>query len=118
MKAFIFFLMLLSCSIALASSHHPQEIIKKAQKNEPGKIIYGHFCANCHNKRPKISLGAPRFRLKEDWQQRLEQPRDDLLVHLYEGRGLMPARGGCFECSDKDLLQALEYMLPKKNNIS
>jgi len=37
-----------------------------------------------------------------------------LLEHTSEGFGAMPARGGCFECTDEQLELAILAMLPKK----
>jgi len=36
---------------------------------------------------------------------------DTLLKMTIQGVGAMPARGGCFECSDGQLKEAIIYML-------
>lgn len=97
-----------------ADSHRPQEFLRSISgtKNE-GAQIYHHFCANCHASKPLIPVGAPRIGEKSDWQARLNQGMNVLFQHTDEGFNAMPARGGCFECTDKQLLLAIAYMLPK-----
>ncbi|MGL5741685.1 MAG: c-type cytochrome [Legionella sp.] len=98
-----------------AESHHPQEFLQSinGSKNE-GEQIYTHFCVNCHAKKPLIPIGAPRIGEEEDWKERLKQGMNSLFKHTNEGVNLMPARGGCFECSDKQLMLAIEFMLTKR----
>jgi cytochrome c5 len=100
---------------SFANSHHPEEFLNSIidTKNE-GEQIYNHFCVNCHAKKPLISLGAPRIGEKEDWSIRLKQNMKILFKHTDEGINAMPARGGCFECTDKQLLLAIIFMLPKQ----
>jgi cytochrome c5 len=38
---------------------------------------------------------------------------DALFQHTDEGLNAMPSRGGCFECSDKQLMLAIRAMLPE-----
>lgn len=97
-----------------AESHHPQEFLKKISgtKTEGAQIVQ-HYCAMCHAKNPLIQLGAPTIGDKDAWRLRIKQGIDVLLKHTDEGLNAMPARGGCFECSDKQLLLAIDAMLPK-----
>lgn len=98
-----------------AESHHPQEFLHSISgtPNE-GEQIYKHFCVNCHAPKPLIPLGAPRIGDETDWKERLKQGITILFKHSNEGVKAMPPRGGCFECTDKQLLLAIEFMLPKK----
>lgn len=107
------FLFLLNFQVK-ASSHHPQEFLHslRGSKTE-GKQIYTHFCANCHASRALIPLGAPRIGEDMDWKFRLKQGMDVLFKHTDEGFNAMPARGGCFECTDKQLMLTILFMLPK-----
>lgn len=100
---------------AYAESHHPQEFLQSisGSKNE-GKKIYNHFCVNCHAIKPKIPVGAPRIGLGADWNLRLKQGMKLIFKNTDEGLNAMPPRGGCFECTDKQLLLAIDYMLPPK----
>lgn len=92
--------------------HHPQQFIAslKGDKNA-GQKIYQHYCALCHAKNPRIPLGAPRKGIKADWQQRSKKGIDGLLKSIDGGLGAMPARGGCFECSDELLKKSIVYLL-------
>lgn len=98
---------------AYADSHHPQEFLQSisGSKNE-GEQIYTHFCVNCHAAKPLIPLGAPRIGEEGDWKIRLKQGMDLLFKHTDEGLNAMPPRGGCFECTDKQLMLAISFMLP------
>lgn len=101
-------------TIALAASHHPQDFLKSiaGSKNEGAEIVK-HYCAMCHAEKPLIQLGAPRLGHRSDWEPRLQQGMDIILKHTDEGLNAMPARGGCFECTDKQLLLAIEALLPE-----
>ncbi|WP_035919023.1 c-type cytochrome [Legionella fairfieldensis] len=111
---FISLLIGLPFSFALAQTHRPQEFLDsiRRSKNE-GEQIVQHFCANCHALKPVIELGAPKTGQKKDWEIRVKQGLNTLLDHTKEGFNAMPARGGCFECSDEQLLLAILAMLPQ-----
>lgn len=101
------------CICSYSASHRPEELLQsiKGQPNEGGKIVE-HFCASCHAVKPLISVGAPRMGKKEDWEYRFKQGFNQLFQHTEEGLNTMPPRGGCFECSDEQLMLAIEAMLP------
>lgn len=112
----VFFLCIVLSVISVhAESHHPQDFLKSISgTKEEGEQIYNHFCINCHSKKPLISLGAPRLGEESDWKIRLKQGFKVLFQHTDEGLNGMPPRGGCFECSDKQLVLAILVMLPKQ----
>lgn len=99
-----------------ADSHHPQEFLKtiRGTTNE-GEQIYKHYCANCHAQTPLIPLGAPRIGEKSEWMLRVKQGVDVLFKHTDEGLNAMPARGGCFECTDEQLILAIMEIVPKED---
>lgn len=100
---------------AQANTHRPQDFLQKISgSKDEGEQIYAHYCANCHALKPLIPLGAPRIGVLEDWQVRLKQGAEQLIKHSDEGLNAMPPRGGCFECTDKQLLLAIIILLPKK----
>lgn len=115
MKVYINMLYLVCATLAypgLCATHHPQDFLDSVSgSNQEAEQIVKHFCATCHAPHPMIPLGAPRIGVPSDWQPRLKQGMDILLKHTNEGFGLMPARGGCFECSDQQLRMAIQYML-------
>lgn len=101
--------------LTFAATHHPQQFLDKIKLTEhEGLAIFEHFCANCHAKKPVIQLGAPRIGEYEDWQPRIKKGIDVILQHTNEGFQAMPARGGCFECTDEQLVLAVLAMLPNK----
>jgi cytochrome c5 len=98
-----------------ATSHHPQDFLASVSGSQnEGEQIYKHFCVTCHAQKPLIALGAPRVHEEKDWAIRLKQDIGMLFMHTTEGLNAMPPRGGCFECSDEQLILALVAMLPIK----
>lgn len=102
-----------------ASTHHPQDFLTqiKGSKDE-GMQIYTHFCSTCHASKPLIALGAPRFREESDWDARLKQDIKVLFKHTEEGINAMPPRGGCFECTNEQLVLSIVEMVPLKSKTS
>lgn len=116
LRHIIFFWMLLCHTISLfAASHHPQEFLKGIEHSpNAAEKIYQHFCENCHAEHPLIPLGAPRLGDKKAWKSRVSVGKKTLVEHTLNGYGLMPARGGCFECSDAQLEAVVDWILSKK----
>jgi len=112
----IFFLLtLLHLTMPVYSGHHPQKFLKSiAGSKDEGNQIVQHFCISCHGSKPLIPLGAPRMKSEEDWKLRAKQGLNLLFTHTSEGINAMPPRGGCFECSDHQLLLAIYELLPEK----
>lgn len=76
-----------------------------------GQEIYEKHCIICH--RDGVA-GAPRFAQEADWNARMAQRNiEELVTSAIHGINAMPAKGTCGECSDDDIKQAIEYMLPK-----
>lgn len=97
--------------------HHPEAALQAIAKDKrPGEKIYQSYCANCHALKPMIPVGAPRIGVKAEWQPRLKKGMKTLFKNAALGINNMPARGGCFECSDELLQAAIDYMLPKKKD--
>ena len=75
----------------------------------PGKAVYERFCFSCH---AAGVAGAPRAGDAEAWAARLATGREQMLQSTIAGMDPgMPARGLCFDCSDDDLADAIDYML-------
>ena len=92
--------------------HHPVSFVAQI-KGDPraGEKIYKEFCASCHSTEPAINVNAPRIDERKIWNQYKKRGIDVLLQTTITGVGAMPARGGCFECSDAQLREAIEYIL-------
>ena len=113
-KSIITTLACLFTSTIWAASHHPQDFLKEiAGSKTEGTQLVQHYCAMCHAEKPMIQLGAPTIGQHAAWDPRFKQGIDSLLKHSEEGFNAMPARGGCFECSDKQLMLAILAMLPE-----
>lgn len=96
-----------------AASHHPQTFLAQVHGSaHEGEQIVQHYCALCHAATPQIPIGAPRMHVQEDWAWRIKAGLQQLFQHTSEGYQAMPARGGCLECSDEQLLLAIKAMLP------
>lgn len=113
LKVMITFFLLFFTLCVQSASHHPQDFLTAIKgKPDEGSQIVQHFCATCHAEKPLISLNAPVIGNEKDWELRIKKGLPQLILHLSEGFGAMPARGGCFECSDKQLELALFALLP------
>lgn len=99
-----------------AAIHRPQDFLNAvAGKVDEGEKIVGHFCAVCHALKPQIPMGAPRQGIASDWNGRVKEGLEILLKNTEAGLNGMPARGGCFECSDEQLVKAIVALVPNKN---
>lgn len=86
-------------------------------KGDPhaGKKIYNEFCSACHANPPVVGVSAPLLGDRRRWQQLSTQGMDTLYSVVASGAGAMPARGGCFECSDAELRLAMVYLLEQSH---
>jgi cytochrome c5 len=92
--------------------HYPTVFVKKLIGDpQAGKKIFKEFCETCHGQPPLIDVNAPRIGDKNTWEIKRKQGIMTLLKITANGAGAMPARGGCFECSDAQLREAIKYML-------
>lgn len=108
-------LLLLLSTTLWGASHHPQDFLKEVRGlPDEGQQIANHYCANCHATRPLIELGAPKIGQASDWEPRLKAGLELLFQQADAGINAMPARGGCFECSDEQLKLAILALLPEK----
>jgi cytochrome c5 len=96
----------------IKTSHSPVTFVSQL-KGDPdaGRKIFKEFCASCHSQQPLIDVPAPRIGDKKAWGKLRKIGIDNLLKITTSGVAAMPARGGCFECSDDQLRQAIQYIL-------
>jgi cytochrome c5 len=92
--------------------HYPALFVKQL-KGDPraGEKVFKEFCSACHAKEPTIDVHAPLVSDTKTWQYRAKMGMPTLLKITINGKGAMPARGGCFECSDDQLRQTIQYIL-------
>lgn len=97
---------------SMRTYHYPSSFANSL-KNDPkaGAKIYREYCAACHAPQPMIDINAPARGNKVLWQA-LKQSlgEEGLWQYTSMGHNAMPARGGCFECSDDQLRQAMQYL--------
>lgn len=78
---------------------------------QAGKTTYEQFCSVCHQ---SGLAGAPIFRDEKSWKARLSnKDLDALVASAIKGLNAMPIKGTCTSCSEDDLKNAIQYMLPK-----
>lgn len=84
-----------------------------------GEQVYEYRCKSCH---ARNTQGAPMPGDEYEWRRRAAKGMSVLMEHTINGyqRTLMPARGGCLDCNEEELRNALVYMLEKSgiNEIS
>ena len=82
----------------------------KAEPTGPrdGATVYGTFCIACH---ASGVSGAPKTGDAGDWAPRIAQGRDVLNDHAIKGFNAMPAKGSCMDCSDDEVIAAIDHMI-------
>jgi len=73
-----------------------------------GKTTYDTKCAVCH---AAGVAGAPKFGDKAAWEPRIATGMDAMLAIAISGKGAMPPKGTCMDCSDDDLKASIQYMV-------
>ena len=77
------------------------------QSERTGEQVYS-MCQSCHD---SGIMDAPKFGSLEDWAPRIERGIDNLLMVAIAGKGGMPPKGTCMDCSDNELKSAIQYMI-------
>ncbi len=73
-----------------------------------GVTVYNTFCSACH------TSGVSDAPIKGDadaWAPRIAQGMDVLSDHAINGFNAMPAKGACMDCSDDEIIAAIEHMI-------
>lgn len=73
-----------------------------------GDKIYGQFCIACHG---TGAAGSPKFGDGGAWAPRVAQGMETLFGHAINGKGGMPPRGTCSNCTDDEVKSAVQYIL-------
>ena len=82
------------------------EIVETAVRS--GEEIYNSKCAGCHS---SGVMGSPKFASLEDWAPRVGLGLEKLTLSAIAGKGGMPAKGTCMDCTDNDIKITVQYML-------
>ncbi|RJX68815.1 cytochrome c5 family protein [Vibrio sinensis] len=73
-----------------------------------GASVYGTFCIACH---ASGVSGAPKLGDAADWAPRIAQGTEVLNNHAINGFNAMPPKGSCMDCSDDEIIAAIEHMI-------
>jgi len=73
-----------------------------------GKATYTQKCAMCH---ATGAANAPKTGDKAAWAPRTANGIDALVASATKGKGAMPPKGTCNDCSADDLKAAIEFMI-------
>ena len=73
-----------------------------------GEEIYNSKCAGCHT---SGVMDAPKYASLEDWAPRVDLGLEKLTLSAIAGKGGMPARGACMDCSDNEIKVTVQYIL-------
>ena len=82
------------------------EIVETAVRS--GEEIYNSKCAGCHT---SGVMGSPKFASLEDWAPRIDLGLEKLTLSAIAGKGGMPAKGTCMDCTDNEIKITVQYML-------
>lgn len=78
-----------------------------ASSGRSGQEVYDSACAACHG---TGLLDAPKKGDTAAWDKRFEQGEATVLKHAVEGLNAMPPKGTCGDCSDDELMAAINFM--------
>ncbi|KXS52587.1 MAG: cytochrome C5 [Marinobacter sp. T13-3] len=73
-----------------------------------GQAVYDAACSACH---AAGVAGAPVMGDAGAWGPRIDKGMETLTNHALNGFNAMPARGACSDCSDEEIVNAIEYMV-------
>ena len=69
---------------------------------------YKAKCQACH---ASGVAGAPKMGDKAAWEPRIAAGMDAMMATVINGKGAMPPKGTCMDCSEDDLKAVVEYMV-------
>lgn len=72
------------------------------------KAIVDTYCIACHG---TGMANAPKVADAATWGPRMELGMDAVLASAKKGKGVMPPMGTCADCSDDELIAAIEYLV-------
>lgn len=73
-----------------------------------GKSVYSQYCTGCH---ATGAGGAPKVGDVTVWEPRVKLGMPTLYTNAIKGIGGMPPKGTCMTCTDKEIEDAVNYMV-------
>lgn len=98
-------MLLLAASVGLLASQ-----ASFAAPDRKGEDVYKTVCAVCHG---AGIAGAPKFGDKAAWKARVAQGMPALYNNALKGIRAMPAKGTCATCTEKEIKNAVDFMVSK-----
>ncbi|MCK5894301.1 MAG: cytochrome c5 family protein [Endozoicomonadaceae bacterium] len=86
-------------------------MIQTAAGGQSPEAVYQKACKVCH---ASGLAGAPRMGHVADWKVRRELTMEALLHSVVQGKGSMPAKGMCMDCSTEDFVAVIRYMMSEQ----
>jgi len=87
-------------------------MVASAESNESsersGEAIYNSKCSGCHT---SGVMEAPKYASLEDWSTRIDVGLEKLTLSAIAGKGGMPPRGACMDCTDNEIKLTVQYIL-------
>lgn len=83
-------------------------VVEEPTGPRSGEQVYKTFCTACHS---TGAAGAPKTQNAADWAPRIAKGMDVLQNHAINGFNAMPARGTCMNCSDDEVIAAVEHLI-------
>ena len=74
------------------------------------EAIVDRHCQACHD---AGLAGAPKMDDADNWAPRIATGVDAMTQTVISGKGAMPPKGTCFNCTDDQLLAAVEVMISR-----
>lgn len=75
-----------------------------------GEAVFKAVCTTCHT---AGLMNAPKLGDKAAWKPRIAQGTPMLYDHALKGIRMMPAKGACGACTDKEIKNSVDYMVSK-----
>jgi len=72
------------------------------------KKTYDTRCASCH---ATGVAGSPKFGDKAAWAPFIATGMDAMMAIVMKGKGAMPPKGGCMDCTEAQLKSTVQYMV-------
>ncbi|MBB5320902.1 c-type cytochrome [Marinobacter oulmenensis] len=86
----------------------PAQSASSSSGPRSGEDVYNAACTACH---ASGAAGAPVMGNAGDWGPRIDKGMETLTNHAINGFNAMPPRGTCSDCSDDEIVAAIEYMV-------
>lgn len=87
-------------------------MVASSESNESsersGEEIYNSKCSGCHT---SGVMAAPKYASLEDWSTRIGLGLEKLTLSAIAGKGGMPPRGTCMDCTDSEIKVTVQYIL-------